>query len=239
MKKMLFVLLLLTLAVPTSISALGQDEGALLDRVLGVYPDVTKEQLLTEIDSASRVTKQPREAILNQMYTELRTKMVEPQMSIASSGDKGNGAYQLASSSKGDVFFETASTIGIPHGHVGIYYTPDFIVESVPSTGVRKVKLIDKRVDSGSKILTLKKEYASSAARSAAADWANTRIGEKYSYNFATNRLTSCSGDKNCSKLVWCSFKEKVNIDIDQDGGLGVYPIDIRDSSMFITLKSY
>lgn len=238
MKKILLVMLLLTFLVPTTISALGQEEDALLDRVLGVYPDVTKEQLLSEIDYASRVTNQPRNVIMQQMYKELRSKKVTPQMSIAS-GDKGQGAYQLASSSKGDVFFETASTIGIPHGHVGIYYTPDYIVESVPSTGVRKVKLIDKRVDTGSKILTLKNEYANATARSQAADWANGRIGEKYSYNFATNRLTSCSGDKNCSKLVWCAFKEKANIDIDGDGGLGVYPVDIRDSSMFTTLRSY
>lgn len=66
-----------------------------------------------------------------------------------------------------------------------------------------------------------------------------TAASVSYSYNFATNRTTSCIGDKNCSKLVWCAFKEKAKIDIDKDGGLGVYPVDIRDSPMFLTLKSY
>ncbi|MBN3524870.1 YiiX/YebB-like N1pC/P60 family cysteine hydrolase [Paenibacillus apiarius] len=236
MKKFVFALILFVLVLPSPISALGQDD--ILDRILELYPNVTKEQLASDIEYASNVTKQSSDAIARQMYEELRLKMPEPQMSVRSA-DKGSGIYPLASSSKGDVFFETAATIGIPHGHVGIYYTPDYIVESVPSTGVRKVKLIDKRVDPGSKIITLKKEYASTTARSQAADWANSRLGDSYSYNFAANRLTSCSGDKNCSKLVWCAYKEKANIDIDMDGGLGVYPLDIRDSSMFITLKSY
>ncbi|MCE5173153.1 hypothetical protein LQV63_28220 [Paenibacillus profundus] len=236
MKKFVFALILLVLVLPAPISALGQDD--IMDRILELYPNVTKEQLASDIEYASSVTKQSSDAIARQMYEELSLKVPEPQEGIYSA-DKGSGVYPLASSSKGDVFFETASTAGIPHGHVGIYYTPDYIVESVPSTGVRKVKLIDKRVDKGSKIITLKKEHASTTARAQAADWANGRLGEDYSYNFATNRLTSCTGDKNCSKLVWCAFKEKANIDIDLDGGLGVYPVDIRDSSLFVTLKSY
>lgn len=238
MKKVVLAILLLVLIIPATVGAHGQD-GDVLERILDVYPHVTKEQLVSEIEYASQVTKLPPDVIASQMYDELRAKKPAPQQRITPLGGKGDGAYQLASSSKGNVFFETASTAGIPHGHVGIYYTPDYIVESVPGSGVRKVKLIDKRVDSGSKILTSKQQYASAAAREQAADWAHGRIGESYSYNFATNRTTSCIGDKNCSKLVWCAFKEKANIDIDKDGGLGVYPVDIRDSPMFLTLKSY
>lgn len=238
MKKVVLAILVLVLLVPATVGARGQD-GDVLERILDVYPHVTKEQLVSEIEYASQITKLPGDVIASQMYDELRAKMPELQNKIAVLGGKGDGAYQLASSSKGNVFFETASTAGIPHGHVGIYYTPDYIVESVPGSGVRKVKLIDKRVDAGSKILTPKPQYASTSAREQAADWAHGRIGESYSYNFATNRATSCVGDKNCSKLVWCAFKEKVKIDIDKNGGLGVYPVDIRDSPMFLTLKSY
>lgn len=238
MKKVVLAILVLLLIVPATVSARGQD-GDILERILDVYPYVTKEQLVSDIEYASQVTKLPHDVIASQMYDELFAKKPALQNKITVLGGKGNGAYQLASSSKGNVFFETASTAGIPHGHVGIYYTTDYIVESVPGSGVRKVKLIDKRVDSGSKILTPKPQYASASAREQAADWAHGRIGESYSYNFATNRATSCVGDKNCSKLVWCAFKEKAKIDIDKDGGLGVYPVDIRDSPMFLTLKSY
>ncbi len=208
MKKVVLAILVLLLIVPATVSARGQD-GDVLERILDVYPHITKEQLVSDIEYASQVTQLPQDVIASQMYDELREKKPVLQNKITVLGGKGNGAYQLASSSKGNVFFETASTAGIPHGHVGIYYTTDYIVESVPGSGVRKVKLIDKRVDSGSKILTPKSQYASASAREQAADWAHGRIGESYSYNFAQIARLHASGIRTAPSSYGAPSKKK------------------------------
>jgi len=55
-------------------------------------------------------------------------------------------------------------------------------------------------------------------------------VKDGYSFNFATNRTTGHYGNKNCSKLIWSAFKFKAKIDINKNGGLRVYPRDVRDS---------
>jgi uncharacterized protein YycO len=43
--------------------------------------------------------------------------------------------------------------------------------------------------------------------------------------------------NKNCSKLVWSAYKLKAKINLDDDGGTGVYPRDVRDAkeTKFVT----
>jgi uncharacterized protein YycO len=85
----------------------------------------------------------------------------------------------------------------------------------------------------------VKSVNTSDKKREAAADWANSRVGKDgYSNNFATNRLTGHYGNKNYSKLVWSSFILKAALDVDKDKGAGVYPQDIRDSSLTKTVKT-
>lgn len=60
-----------------------------------------------------------------------------------------------ASRNVGDIFYEPSTTANIEHGHVGIYYTTDTIVESMPSSGVRSLIRLNKKVAKGSKIFTL------------------------------------------------------------------------------------
>ena len=50
-------------------------------------------------------------------------------------------------------------------------------------------------------------------------------------YFFANKSVHS--DNYNCSQLVWASYKNAdSNIDLDADGGPGVYPKDIADSPM-------
>ena len=50
-------------------------------------------------------------------------------------------------------------------------------------------------------------------------------------YFFANKSVNS--DNYNCSQLVWASYKSAdSNIDLDADGGSGVYPKDIADSPM-------
>lgn len=57
----------------------------------------------------------------------------------------------------------------------------------------------------------------------------NKLRGKKYSANFAVNKKTG-STKMNCSQLVWAAYKASVKIDLDGNGGLGVYPYNIKDS---------
>lgn len=61
-----------------------------------------------------------------------------------------------------------------------------------------------------------------------AADYARVHLtGKRYNNNFAWNKGSNID-TLNCSELVYKAYKRSVNIDLDFDGGLGVYPVDIR-----------
>lgn len=42
----------------------------------------------------------------------------------------------------------------------------------------------------------------------------------------------------NCSQLVWAAYMKSLNVDLDGNGGNGVYPGDIRDSPHTITYQT-
>lgn len=78
----------------------------------------------------------------------------------------------------------------------------------------------------------------SQEVRDAAANYARDkahpvveRSGAAYNYDFAFNRRDD-GKSYNCSQLVWAAYGDasKGKIDLDSDGGFGVYPMDIRDS---------
>lgn len=77
----------------------------------------------------------------------------------------------------------------------------------------------------------------SQASRNKAADWAIGKTGPGYGnpgagykYNFAFNKNIEASSF-NCSSLVWSAYMAATNgaVDLDANGGPGVYPSDIRD----------
>lgn len=109
-----------------------------------------------------------------------------------------------------------------------MYYTSTTIIESVPSSGVRTISTTARKVDSSGAVV--KSVTPSTENLDKAANWAYSQLGESYSYNFATNRMTSHTGAKNCAKLIWSDYQIYGNTDLDNDGGFGVYPRDIRDA---------
>ncbi|KAB7789844.1 hypothetical protein [Bifidobacterium leontopitheci] len=42
----------------------------------------------------------------------------------------------------------------------------------------------------------------------------------------------------NCSQLAWASYYYTSKLDLDSNGGSGVYPKDIRDSQYTLTYKT-
>lgn len=98
----------------------------------------------------------------------------------------------------------------------------------------------DSRRTNPPRLRNLRKQTvnASSTTRNAAAGWDLSKAGKDYDspgagyrYNFAFNK--NVNGDSfNCSYLVWSAYMvaSQNDIDLDKNGGFGVYPSNARDS---------
>ncbi|OOE14829.1 hypothetical protein [Fictibacillus arsenicus] len=204
------------------------------DEILQMQPDLTNEELLSSVRSIAKNTGDTEEALFKQIYKELKndqTKATKEKQQAGEIGTMGSsgGTVSVGTSTKGNFYYTASQTAYLNHGHVGMYYTSSTIVESVPDTGVRTISTTLRKVDQGD--AQVKSVTTSTTNRENAANWAFSRVGiDDYSYNFVTNRTTSHIGDKNCSKLIWSAYKLNGNLDLDVDGGLGVYPRDVRDA---------
>lgn len=135
---------------------------------------------------------------------------------------------------RGDVFYTPSSTFGVNHGHSGIYSYEAKIVEATPSAGVAERSHTLIKVSAGAR-----KQYVSTsqANRDKAADRARTYRGRGYDYNFAFNK--TANGPMNCSQVVWAAYKTATGIDLDSNGGHGVYPSDILNSKYTVTYQTF
>lgn len=124
-----------------------------------------------------------------------------------------------------------------PFNHVGIYTEKNQITEAlekgVSSRTVGKtmpeypfeIYMVLEKVGGNTRF--------SNYQRGITAAWAKGKVHKGYDVNFANNKINSVEGDKlfNCSELVWKSWMYKWNVDLDSNGGLGVYPNNIRNSN--------
>lgn len=210
-----------------------------IQQLLELQPELTESELLESLAIGAEETGMSEEELAQLAVQELEAVIANENTTTT----KGNTnaqpyatLYLKNGNNKGDIFHTSSSTLGIDHGHVGIYYTTSQVVESIPSTGVRTVSVGSRVIESGTVLMTVS---TTTANRNAAANWAASRAGvDGYSYNFATNRLTAHTGDKNCSKLVWSAYQLNGGLDIDSNGGTGVYPNDIKNSSLTSTYKT-
>lgn len=222
------------------------------DEILSLSPKITAEELNKNIKKAASDLGKSEEEISNQILSELKVqenldkkeesslKHEQPISNIRNANpfNPGEGIYTLIKPQhNGDIFYEPSSTLYVNHGHVGIYWSDDTIVESLYGSGVVSKSIYDKKVETGTKVFTL--SGVNDSTKTAASNWAYDRIGDPYSINFATNRETSYYGAKNCSKLVWSAYMATDNLDIDSNGGLGIYPKDILNYSKSSIYKSY
>ncbi|MDR0482343.1 MAG: hypothetical protein LBH13_04175 [Cellulomonadaceae bacterium] len=138
-----------------------------------------------------------------------------------------------ASNFKGDVFYSPVSTLGVTHGHSGIFSTLQTIVEAPgPGKQVRNTNRSNVKVASGSHQQVVN---TTQAKRDKAVTKALTFVGRAYNLNFAFNK--TANGAMNCSQVVWVAYKDGSGIDLDANGGNGVYPIDIKNSSHTSTYR--
>ncbi|WP_281215415.1 hypothetical protein [Bacillus altitudinis] len=199
----------------------------ILNFILEKNPGLEKEELMTDINKIVANQKKSEMEILEQIQIELKSQENTNKGEVTTLGNN-KGTKIIGNSKKGNIYYTNADTWGLNHGHVGMYYKKTHIVESVPKVGVRSISAKKRKVEKGAVVKSVK---VATKKKNAAVDWGKGRIKKDgYSYNFATNRTTGHYGNKNCSKLIWSAFKLKAKIDIDKNGGLGVYPRDVRDS---------
>ncbi|GAB3174664.1 hypothetical protein GCM10027059_47220 [Myceligenerans halotolerans] len=210
-----------------------------LRRLVELTPGATQSQVVAAVKDVARTEGVTFDAAVDQALAETERATSEPStvagggLRAAASSDPGGGDVLLGSAQRrGDVFWSPSSTAGVEHGHDGIYYTTSSIVEA-PGTGElsRLVSAAQRYVPEGS----LKQAVsATTAQRESAADYAHdAMLGREYNVIFWANK--SYDGAVNCSQLVWATYHATSGIDLDGNGGWGVYPNDIRDSSLTST----
>jgi hypothetical protein len=129
----------------------------------------------------------------------------------------GNSRY------KGDIFHSYAKTV-VPHNHVGIFYTTKTVVEAPGPTSRSQARTAATLNKCGPVLKMYVK--AKQTTRDKAANYAYNELrGKFYDIDFNNNK-TNTSLLLNCSELVWRAYKA-VGIELDANGGTGVYPNDI------------
>ena len=120
-----------------------------------------------------------------------------------------------------------------PFNHVGIYTKKSQITEAL-GNGVcsRKTGKQNEYPFEIYKVVTKNNGNIrySEKQRSKVASWALGQVGKKYDTQWWNNKLNTREGNAkfNCSELVWKSWKFRAGVDLDSNGGNGVYPNDIR-----------
>ncbi|MGD6900422.1 hypothetical protein [Bacillus infantis] len=234
----------LSLSFSPSSFAKPSETNTYLNEIVELQPGTTKEEILSSIQDYAKSQGLSKDEVIKMVHSELiRDKEEGDKIAKENDNEKKDivvfggsaGSYTLPMSSKGNIYYTDSYTAYYNHGHVGMYSASDKLIEAVPGDGVRQIKYNGRNVEKNS---IIQKVNVTSTQKSNAADWAVSQVGSSYSFNFATNRLTGHDGDKNCSKLLWSAFTLKANIDIDNNGGMGVYPRDITASSYTSTIAT-
>lgn len=194
------------------------------------------------------------------ILAEMQASIPLCEKSLTRSG--GKGSKQLPYAETGDIFFVDADTAW---NHVGLYTDTDWIVQAMPDDGVQFRSIgdsrsyqepVEKPVDGSDDSCILRVTSLSSTKIKAAAEWPkkNVPAGTPYDYDFYSNKKdyelidigtddlhewieVSESISYNCSELVWKAFKKGAGVDLDANGGYGVYPNDILNSSLTVIVQ--
>lgn len=208
----------------------GSSKDETIARLVELNPGSTYKEMQTSIKKAAKESGKSEKTVAKEALKEsLRAAL---PMAAASGPD---GTIPLTTARhKGDIFFTPATTFFVHHGHTGIYRDRKTIIEATPGHGVWRTGLKGVLVSRGA---LLQEVNTSQVKRDRAADRANTYVGRMYNPNFAFNK--TANGWMNCSQVVWAAYKTASGIDLDSNGGHGVYPKDIRDSRLTRTYKRF
>lgn len=231
---------LASLAVFTVIGVIGVMPAAYADdpmsQLLTLNPGVSRDDMLQAIRLEAANTGKTETQVLDDSLAGAQDSAVSANLrTTASSG--GGGVVTLGYATyPGDVFVSPANTLFIQHGHTGIYFGTTVVVEAPGSGQVsRSINATSLSVGSGAEKMYVNVSYSDGQA---AGDYAyNNLRGKPYNMNFAFNRDPNGSS-MNCSQLVWAAYLQTLGIDLDYDGGPGVYPYDIEKSPWTVTYQT-
>ncbi|HBI05030.1 MAG TPA: hypothetical protein DDY49_13495 [Paenibacillaceae bacterium] len=142
MKKLLAVTLasLVVFGVPTQSFAFEKSRTAYVNEIIKMEPSLTAKELLKNAEEISKTQKTEIDAVLKQIYGELvkDAEKAKKEQGTRKAYGEGGGKYIIGVSTKGDIYYTPSSTAYLNHGHVGMYYATNIVIESVPKYGVRK-----------------------------------------------------------------------------------------------------
>lgn len=200
-------------------------------------PGTTESQLLADAERLAVEYDMTAEQMLELQLAEAEESVAAASESGPAKSSGGSGNVKLGNATrKGDLFVSPASTLFIDHGHTGIFYSTKTIVEA-PGVGKKSRSALAANITVGKGAV---KQYvkASQTNRNKAANYAyNSMRNKPYNTSFANNKYVPASS-YNCSQLVWGAYKRTTSIDLDSNGGPGVYPYNIKDSSKTVTYKT-
>lgn len=234
-----------TAALSVAVVTPAQASPKTFDGLLALNPGLTRAELNRSLDSATRASGQTREAVIAGAVAEARQSLTAARPStgrtVKLSGNRplsnGGGVLNLGSAAaRGDIFVSPASTLFVQHGHTGIYSETNAVVEAPgPGKKSRATSTAAYKVGSGS---VKQSVGVSQSVRNAAANYAYANLrGKNYNLNFAFNR-NAYGSSMNCSQLVWAAYTIVAGIDLDANGGFGVYPYNIKDSGWTTTYQT-
>lgn len=191
-------------------------------------PGITRAQVRAEMRAAAKGTdvtpKQLARAVLRQMDSD----------KAAAAGARGSGTDKSArirlprARQMGDVVYAPNSSRYLPHGHSAIYVRKNRIVHALGGKQVVSNHRVDRKKASAFAPAALLMEIRtkkgkgpllSKKKRKKAADWAKSRVGDKYRHWSKRNALVvkgkpgSKDTEQNCSQLVWAAYKVANNYD--------------------------
>lgn len=236
--------LILAALMSISGSAFADDTDANIMQLMKLNPGATKTEILTQAKLLASTFNLSISEVLSKQLLEAQSSATSASNTI-NTGDLDTNVYRSSGNKevklvnadrRGDIFYSPASTLFIEHGHSGIYSATDVIVEA-PGIGKtsRHINARSLTVSSGTQIQYV---TVSQERRNAAATYAYLKMRDKpYNALFSDNKYVPAVR-YNCSQLVWGAYKATSNVDLDSNGGFGVYPADIRDSSVTVTYRT-
>lgn len=220
--------------------SMGESEISTLENTIDLAAqEYCNEYNITEVEAYSLILREIQQEVpVNDAPSTCATKSVS-----------------LPQANTGYIFFIDSDA---SWNHVGLYTAYNSIVEAMPEDGVQywaynalgaRQDVVTKPSDgvNNSCILNVN---TSDNNKKAAAKWPNDNApkGTPYDFDFVDNKKdtylknvgtadlpvweTRSENDAfNCSELVWKAYKKNAGIDLDSNGGQGVYPNDIYNSS--------
>ncbi|WP_301107544.1 YiiX/YebB-like N1pC/P60 family cysteine hydrolase [Sporosarcina sp.] len=178
---------------------------------------------------------------LDSFYEEALVQQIEQKHNNLPSSEEDEYSVQSVTNAnqapgvsryKGDVMYSKAWT-GVNHGHSAIYYTKSTVVHAPGISSKSRAESANNKIGLKNGI-QIQYVDTTQTNRNKAADYAYTNFRNKpYDKSFASNKKTTTK--LNCSGLVWNAYIKTAKVDLDGNGGPGVYPSNIRDSSKTVT----